>query len=167
MSALKGMCLTAGNSAVRVSSFLSKGYIGSISSEWAVTTAMRGPLRKSFLWTRLQTFSTDFPSVSRKTLLLSLTMQAFTVEHSSLNSSQSGRNADYSFSFCRHTAHISTSLKRCGAYSKVNGSGRWTMSSQTPCSMLRTDHWRQSGVNSLSILPACLSMIKFLRITYQ
>ncbi|EGC18986.1 hypothetical protein HMPREF9141_2473 [Prevotella multiformis DSM 16608] len=40
-----------------------------------------------------------------------------------------------------------------GASSRGNGSDLWIISIQTPCSMPPTELWRQSGLDSKSVLP--------------
>nr|WP_322786078.1 transposase [Prevotella veroralis] len=57
-----------------------------------------------------------------------------------------------SFSFSLLIAHILILPRLFGASSRGNGSDLWIISQQMPCSMPQTEPWRQSGLESKSIL---------------
>ena len=63
-----------------------------------------------------------------------------------------GKSGGRSLSFSLLIAHILILPRLFGASSRGNGSHLWIISIQTPCSMLPTEPWRQSGLDSKSIL---------------
>ena len=63
-----------------------------------------------------------------------------------------GRSGGCFFSFSLLIAHILILPRLFGASSRGNGSDLWIISIQTPCSMPPTELWRQSGLDSKSIL---------------
>ena len=63
-----------------------------------------------------------------------------------------GKSGGCSFSFSLLIAHSLILPRLFGASSRGNGSDLWIISIQTPCSMPPTEPWRQSGLESKSIL---------------
>ena len=101
-------------------------------------------------------FLTVCRSVSAKGPLQSLTTQVYTDAGLCGNFVPYGRSRGGSFSFSLLIAHILILPRLFGTSSRENGSDLWIISTQTPCSMPPTEPWRQSGLDSESILTMCL-----------
>ena len=94
--------------------------------------------------------------ISKRTLVVLLTTQVYTDAGLCGNFVPYGRSRGGSFSFSLLIAHILILPRLFGASSRGNGSDLWIISIQTPYSMPPTEPWRQSGLDSESILTMCL-----------
>ena len=90
--------------------------------------------------------------ISKRTFVVLLTTQVYTDAGLCGSFVPYGRSGGCSFSFSLLIAHILILPRHFGASSRGNGSDLWIISIQTPCSMPPTELWRQSGLDSKSIL---------------